>query len=148
MRIQETPATGWEMLRERSPACAGRLAAAVGCSIVAVDFTQEIKDLRATMDSVRGVTNLDELARTIDELEQQSGAPDLWDDPEAAQQVTSALSRANAEYERVTGMDARIDDLEVLVEMGTEDGGDAETMLEADRELASLQKAVAELEVR
>ncbi len=62
--------------------------------------------------------------------------------------MTSALSRANAEYERVTGMDSRIDDLETLVEMGTEDGGDAETMAEAERELVSLQKAVAELEVR
>jgi peptide chain release factor 2 len=115
---------------------------------VAVDFPQEIKNLRTTMDSVREVTDLDALQAQIRELEEKSGAPDLWDDPEQAQKVTSALSRANAEYERVTGMDSRIDDLEVLVEMGTEDGGDAETMLEADRELASLQKAVAELEVR
>ncbi|HET7802326.1 MAG TPA: peptide chain release factor 2, partial [Humibacillus xanthopallidus] len=38
---------------------------------MAVDFTQEIKELRATMDSVRGVTDLDVLARTIDDLEQQ-----------------------------------------------------------------------------
>jgi peptide chain release factor 2 len=115
---------------------------------VAVDFPQEIKNLRTTMDSVREVTDLDALRAQIKDLEEKSSAPDLWDDPEQAQQVTSALSRANAEYERVTGMDARIDDLEVLVEMGTEDGGDAETMLEAERELTSLQKAVAELEVR
>ena len=147
MRIQETPATGWEMLRERSPACAGRLAAAVGCSIVAVDFTQEIKDLRATMDSVRGVTNLDELARTIDELEQQASAPDLWDDPDAAQQVTSALSRANSERDRILGMDARIEDLETLVEMGQEES-DAATLEEAERDLATLKKDVGELEVR
>jgi peptide chain release factor 2 len=116
--------------------------------LVAVDFQQEIKNLRTTMDSVREVTDLDALKVQIGELEAKASAPDLWDDPDAAQQVTSALSRANAEYERVTGMDSRIDDLEVLVEMGTEDGGDAETMAEAERELASLQKAVGELEVR
>ncbi|WP_460932496.1 peptide chain release factor 2 [Phycicoccus ginsengisoli] len=115
---------------------------------MATDFSQEIKDLRNTMASVREVTDLDALRAQITDLEAKSGAPDLWDDPEAAQQVTSALSRANAEYERVTGMDARIDDLEVLVEMGTEDGGDAATMAEAEAELASLKKAVAELEVR
>ena len=115
---------------------------------MAVDFPAEIKALRATMDSVREVTDLDALKSQITELESKAAAPNLWDDPDAAQQVTSALSRANAEYERVTGMDARIDDLEVLVEMGTEDGGDAETMAEAERELVSLQKAVAELEVR
>jgi peptide chain release factor 2 len=127
--------------------CAARLGAAVGCSIVAVDFTQEIKDLRATMDSVRGVTNLDELARTIKELEEQASAPDLWDDPDAAQQVTSALSRANSERDRVLGMDARIEDLETLVEMGQEES-DAATLEEAERDLATLKKDVGELEVR
>jgi peptide chain release factor 2 len=115
---------------------------------VATDFQQEIKSLRTTMDSVREVTDLDALRAQIKDLEEKSGAPDLWDDPEAAQQVTSALSRANSELERVTGMDARINDLETLVEMGTEDGGDADTMAEAEKELASVRKAVAELEVR
>jgi peptide chain release factor 2 len=115
---------------------------------VAVDFTQEIKELRATMDSVRGVTDLDTLQAQIKDLEAKASAPDLWDDPDAAQQVTSALSRANAERDRVVGMDARIDDLETLVEMGTEDGGDAETIAEAERELVAIKKALGELEVR
>jgi peptide chain release factor 2 len=120
----------------------------LGLTFVAIDYPQEIKSLRTTMDSVREVTDLEALQVQIKDLEAKSGAPDLWDDPDSAQQVTSALSRANSEYERVTGMDSRIDDLEALVEMGTEDGGDADTMAEAERELASLQKAVAELEVR
>ncbi|MCU1536450.1 MAG: prfB [Humibacillus sp.] len=115
---------------------------------MALDFQQEIKDLRATMDSVRGVTDLDVLARTISELEEQASAPDLWDDPDAAQQVTSALSRANSERDRILSMDARIEDLETLVEMGTEEGGDQATMEEAERDLATLKKAVGELEVR
>ena len=115
---------------------------------VAVDFTQEIKELRATMDSVRGVTDLDALQAQIQDLEAKASAPDLWDDPDAAQQVTSALSRANSERDRVVGMDARIDDLETLVEMGTEDGGDPETIAEAERELTAIKKALGELEVR
>jgi peptide chain release factor 2 len=114
---------------------------------VAVDFAQELKDLRATMDSVREVTDLDKLKSQISELEEQSGAPDLWDHPEHAQEVTSRLSRANSELERVTGMYERIDELEVLVQLGEEEG-DADTMAEAERELASLRKAVGELEVR
>ncbi len=115
---------------------------------VAVDFPQEIKELRATMDSVRGVTDLDALQAQIKDLEAKASAPDLWDDPDAAQQVTSALSRANSERDRVVGMDARIDDLETLVEMGTEDGGDPETIAEAERELTAIKKALGELEVR
>jgi peptide chain release factor 2 len=41
----------------------------------------------------------------------------------------------------------RIDELEVLVQLGEEEG-DADTMAEAERELTSLRKAVGELEVR
>jgi peptide chain release factor 2 len=147
MCVSATSAMGRVAPPRHRPTCATLLAAAVGCPIVAVDFTQEIKDLRATMDSVRGVTNLDELARTIDELEQQASAPDLWDDPDAAQQVTSALSRANSERDRILGMDARIEDLETLVEMGQEES-DAATLEEAERDLATLKKDVGELEVR
>jgi len=102
---------------------------------VAVDFTQEIKDLRATMASVREVTDLAHLDEQIQEFERQASDPGLWDDQERAQQVTSGLSRAKAERDRVVGMDARIDDLEALVEIGQEEN-DAETMVEAERELA------------
>ena len=66
----------------RCPMCAARLGAAVGSLTVAVDFAQEIKDLRKTMDSVREVTDLDKLQSQISDLEEQAGAPDLWDDPE------------------------------------------------------------------
>ena len=55
---------------------------------MAVDFTQELKDLRATMDSVREVTDLERLTAQITDLETQSAAPDLWDDQERAQAVT------------------------------------------------------------
>lgn len=114
---------------------------------MAVDFTQEIKDLRATMDSVRSVTDLESLGTRIAELEAQASAPNLWDDPDKAQVVTSALSRANSERDRVLSMDSRIDDLETLVEMATEES-DQDTMDEAERELVKLKKDIGELEVR
>ena len=114
---------------------------------MAVDFSTEIKNLRTTMASVREVLDLEKLTKKIAELEEQSAAPDLWDNPEEAQKVTSAHSRAKAEKDRVENMDSRIDDLEVLVEMGTEEN-DADTMAEAEKELASIRKAVGELEVR
>ena len=114
---------------------------------MAIDFSEELKHLRATMDSVREVTGLDALAAQITELEAQASVPNLWDDPEAAQQITSALSRANAERDRVLSMDSRIEDLEVLVEMGTEEG-DADTLAEAEAELAKIKKDLDALEVR
>ena len=107
----------------------------------------ELKNLRSTMESVRQVTDLDSLRTQISELEEQSGAPDLWDDPAKAQVVTSRLSRANSELERIVEMDDRIDELEVLVQLGTEED-DAATMVDAERELNKLTKLIGELEVR
>ena len=117
---------------------------------MAVDFDQEIQNLRTTMDSVRQVTDLAALEARITDLEQQAAAPDLWDDQDKAQVVTSELSRAKAEHDRVVGMDSRIDDLEVLVEMGLEEGGSdgAGAIAEAEAELIKVKKAVGELEVR
>ena len=107
---------------------------------MASDFTQDIRDLRATMASVREVVDLDRLATTISDLETKAGAPDLWDDPDSAQKVTSALSRAIAERDRILELDQRIDDLEVLVELGQEEGDEA-TMNEAERELTSIRRS-------
>ncbi len=112
-----------------------------------VDFSQELKDLHATMDSVRSVTDLEGLALRIADLEKQASAPNLWDDPDKAQVVTSELSRANSERDRVLEMDGRIEDLETLVEMATEEADQA-TMDEAQRELVTLKKDIGELEVR
>ncbi|MGB6021538.1 MAG: peptide chain release factor 2 [Ornithinimicrobium sp.] len=114
---------------------------------MAVDFDSDIKTLRATMATVREVTDLSKLKAELADLEAQASVPNLWDDVEHAQQVTSKMSRVKSEHDRVVGMDDRIDELEVLVQLGTEEADEA-TMQEAERELVSLQKAVALLEVR
>ncbi len=99
------------------------------------------------MASVREVTDVEGLTKRIADLERQASAPDLWDDPEQAQQVTSALSRATAERDRVVAMERRIDDLEVLAELAEEED-DEGTRQEAEAELAAVTKEVGELEVR
>lgn len=107
----------------------------------------EIARLRATMESVRQVIDMDALAQKISKLEQSAAAPDLWDDQNNAQKVTSSLSRANAERDRIVAMDSRIDDLEVLAEMAAEEN-DAEVLREAEKELTEINEAVQTIEVR
>ena len=114
---------------------------------MAVDFAQELKDLRATMDSVREVTDLDKLKPRSPTSSEQAGAPDLWDDPEKAQKVTSRSATASSELARITGIDERLDDLEVLVELANE-MDDEDAAAEAARELAELEDAIGELEVQ
>ncbi|ROS76991.1 peptide chain release factor 2 [Cellulomonas sp. PhB143] len=113
-----------------------------------IDFPHEIKNLRATLETISAVSDPDALRAKIAELSEAASAPDLWDDPEAAQKVTTALSQSQSELDRITHMTSDIDDLEALVEMATEDGGDAETLTEAEGELEAIRKTLGELEVR
>jgi peptide chain release factor 2 len=116
--------------------------------VATIDFSAEIKALRTTLGSIESVSDPTALRARVAELSEQASAPDLWDDPEAAQKVTTALSQTQAELDRVTHMSSRIDDLEVLVEMATEDGGDADTLAEAEGELRGIHKDLDALEVR
>ena len=112
-----------------------------------LDISAEIRALRNTMESVSAVVNLPRLREEIAALEQQASANDLWDNPENAQKITSALSHKQAQLKRVTDAVNRIDDLEVLVEMANAEQ-DSATQAEAKRELANLDSVVGALEVQ
>ncbi len=114
---------------------------------MATDFPVEIAELRNTFSQIEAVLDPTKIAARVAELEQQAAAPDLWDDQDNAQAVTSALSAANHELARIKGFERRLEDLEVLVEMAQE-ADDADTLAEADVELASLRKDLAAMEVR
>jgi peptide chain release factor 2 len=111
------------------------------------DVATEIRDLSATLGSVEAVMDLDKLRAQIAALEEQATRPNLWDDPESAQQVTSQLSHKQGELRRVSELRQRLDDLNVLYELA-EDEGDAGSLAEADTERGRLQKEIASLEVR
>jgi len=114
---------------------------------VAIDFQAEIAAIRNTFGQIEAVLNPDALAEQIIDLEARASEPGLWDDQENAQAVTSALSVAKSELERIRSFASRIDDLEVLVEMGVE-GNDAETLAEAEADMVVLKKNLAVMEVR
>jgi peptide chain release factor 2 len=115
--------------------------------VAAIDFPAEIRSLRSTLESILAVSDVDGLKKQIEDLSQQAAAPDLWDDPERAQSVTSRLSHIQAELERLEKMTGRIDDLEVLVELA-ESEDDADSLTEAENELTAVRAALGELEVR
>jgi peptide chain release factor 2 len=115
--------------------------------VAATDFPAEIRDLRSTLQSIQAVSDPTALRAKIADLSEQASAPDLWDDPESAQKVTSALSAAQAELDRVDKLGGRIDDLETLVELAAEED-DADTLAEAEAELTSISRDLGELEVR
>jgi peptide chain release factor 2 len=111
------------------------------------DFDAEIKQLQATMHTIEQVLDLDAMRKEIAELGEQVAAPDLWDDQANATRVTGRLSALQSELERFTSLHSRVEDLGALVELGQEEG-DADSLTEAEAELARLHKAVEALEVR
>ncbi|KOX19330.1 peptide chain release factor 2 [Streptomyces sp. NRRL F-6491] len=99
------------------------------------------------MGSIEAVLDLEKLRADIAVLEEQAAAPSLWDDPEAAQKITSKLSHLQAEVRKAETLRGRIDDLGVLFELA-EEMDDPDTLAEAETELTSVRKALDEMEVR
>ncbi|GHG02359.1 MULTISPECIES: peptide chain release factor 2 [Streptomyces] len=112
-----------------------------------VDVSEELKSLSSTMGSIEAVLDLDKLRADIAVLEEQAAAPSLWDDPEAAQKITSKLSHLQAEVRKAEALRGRIDDLGVLFDLA-EEMDDADTRAEAETELTAVRKALDEMEVR
>jgi peptide chain release factor 2 len=103
--------------------------------------------LTATLVSIESVLDLDTLRREVSELEAQASVPDLWDDPDKAQQVNSRLSYAQGEVRRVEDIRRRLDDAQTLWDLA-EEMDDPDSRAEAETEVAGLRRAIDELEVR
>jgi peptide chain release factor 2 len=112
-----------------------------------LDLSAEIQALRHTYADISEVVDVARLQADIARLSEEAGAPDLWDDPEKAQKVTSALSHKQAELKRVNEIGQRLDDLEVLVGLANE-MEDEESAAEARAELQSLTSVLNQLEVQ
>jgi len=107
---------------------------------------EAIAELRQTLSSIEAVLDLPNMRAEQTELEEKAAAPDLWDDTEAAQKVTSRLSNVQSVIRRVEALRQRVDDIALLFELA-DDEGDADALAEAERELADLTKAIGEQEV-
>jgi peptide chain release factor 2 len=90
---------------------------------------------------------VDDLRREVAELEEKAAAPDLWNDVEAAQALTSRLSYLQGDLRRVEELRSRLDDVGLMHEMAA-DEGDEVTLAETERELQSIRTVLDELEVR
>ncbi|MDR2930184.1 MAG: peptide chain release factor 2 [Propionibacteriaceae bacterium] len=99
------------------------------------------------MKSIEAVVDVPTKQIAIASLEEQAAVPDLWSDQDHAQQVTSQLSRLQADCERVLGLRTRLDDAGVLLDLAVEEQ-DADTLAEADTVLTTLAAEIQSLEVR
>ncbi|MDO5067037.1 MAG: peptide chain release factor 2 [Propionibacteriaceae bacterium] len=111
------------------------------------DLSLVIDQLSKSLTSIEAVADLPALRAEIAQLSEEVAAPDLWDNQDNAQRVTSTLSARQAEVERLESLRARLEDAQVMLELAAEED-DAETRAEVERELARLREEIEALEVR
>ena len=112
-----------------------------------IDLSQSINNIKAGLKRISAVTKPDVIQSKIAVLSEQAAAPDLWDNPDAAQKLTSQLSALQNELEKLTNLQGRIEDVELLVEMALE--AEDETELQSvTSEIAQLEKDVESLEIK
>ena len=111
-----------------------------------LDVSARIGALRSTFSTIEAVVDPSRLQQDIDRLSTEASAPNLWDDTENAQKVTSALSHRQSELARVTDVSRRLDDLDVLVDMAKE-AGDEVSAQEVHSELDELEQLLGEMEI-
>jgi peptide chain release factor 2 len=111
------------------------------------DFALSIAELDTALSSIEAVIDPESKRAEIATLQEEVSAPDLWEDQDNAQRVTSKLSSLQSEVDRVASLRSRLDDLAILVELGQEEG-DAASMTESEQELRELKKLIAALEIR
>src|SRR5215213_2034656 len=92
---------------------------------VAADFSVVLDELDTTLTSIEAVLDVEKLRREVAELEQQAAAPDLWDDVEAAQALTSRLSYMQGDLRRVEELRSRLEDVGLMREMAAEENDEA-----------------------
>mgnify|MGYP001359243433 CR=1 FL=1 len=111
------------------------------------DFSQALGEARSKYESIAKALDVDRLHAQIKDLEQQAAQPNLWDDVDHAQQVTSKLSAAQAQVKRLEVLEGRLDDVEVLFELGQEEQ-DGDAITDARNEVGAIQKDLDDMEIQ
>lgn len=111
-----------------------------------MDFSQMLTEVEDTLKTIREAVNPALLKQTIAQLEKEASSPDLWDNPEKAQEVTSRLSTAQNTLRQIAQTEAWLEDIKTLEELGQE-AQDSQALEEAYSELLSLREKLTDLEI-
>jgi len=110
---------------------------------VADDLREQLSALESTLSSIETVLDLDKMRKELAELENDAADPELWNDQERAQQVTSRMSYLRTDLQRVESIRSRIENAQAAVDLD-----DPALVEEALADLPALTSDVETLEVR
>lgn len=81
------------------------------------DFTNLISDLDRRVKEAYGYLKIDEAKAKVIELNVEASDNSLWDDPDNAKKVTSALAGYNDDIDLVSTLEEKLSDISTLYEM-------------------------------
>jgi len=81
----------------------------------------DIDQLKGRLSSLKDYIDFPELEKRLAGFEEKMSAPDFWDDKESAQKTVGEVSRIKGKLTPILGLDCRLDDLEVLLEMAADE---------------------------
>jgi peptide chain release factor 2 len=106
--------------------------------------------LRSRLEAAKAYLRLAELSARLAELETQLAEPDLWSDADRARKVSTAYGRVKADVDLLLGLERDLSEAEELLGLGQEEGdaGMAEVSADLAQAVASLEKALDDIELR
>ncbi|MEP7060054.1 MAG: peptide chain release factor 2 [Actinomycetota bacterium] len=110
------------------------------------EYTERIRGLVGRVHAAEGFLDIEGKRAQIADLQKQASDPNLWDDAARGQQVTSRLSRVNADVDRHDSLLRRIEDVTAIDEL-LEEEADPELAKELKASIASLERDVEKLEL-
>jgi len=111
------------------------------------NFADDLATLAKRLLEAEDYLGLVSLRGRLADLEQQVGAPDLWDDQDRARRVSGEYAEVKGDVDVLVALRARFEDVEVLHEMAREVDDESQES-EISIEVAALSDALHELELR
>ncbi|MDT0582924.1 peptide chain release factor 2 [Brumicola blandensis] len=106
-----------------------------------------IADVRERTNSLRGYLDFDLKMERLEEVSRELESPDVWNNPEQAQGLGKEKVALEEVVVTIQNLEQGVEDVEGLVELAVE-AEDADTLTEAETELAELVKSLEVLEFR
>jgi peptide chain release factor 2 len=111
------------------------------------EHAEALAALRRRLEEAEAYLRIAEGRDRLVQLEAEASRPDLWDDRERAQRVTSELSAVRDDVELFARLRGEVEDAETLAELAVEEG-DEGAVDEAGRLIERLRKEFDGLELR
>ena len=106
-----------------------------------------MKERRLGSLNLGGIFDLTDKEKELETLQEETGKPDFWNDPQNAQKITQRLSNLRNDVEQYRKLQNQLEDLQVLLELAIEED-DQTVSEEIQRDLKGIAAEVEGIEFK